>query len=116
MVQIEPVELPAHAKQALQRYQAEVDAESGYERRVEIADAKFKTYNRKSNSAFEQIKDTLDAMCSGARRCMYCEDSAADEIEHHRPKNLYPELAFAWENYLYACGPCNGPKNNRFAV
>jgi uncharacterized protein (TIGR02646 family) len=116
MVQIEPVELPAHAKQALQRYQAEVDAESEYERRVEIADVKFKAYNRKSNSVFEQIKDTLDAMCSGARRCMYCEDSAADEIEHHHPKNLYPELVFAWENYLYACGPCNGPKNNRFAV
>jgi hypothetical protein len=47
---------------------------------------------------------------------MYCEDSAADEVEHHRPKNLYPEHTFAWENYLYSCGPCNGPKNNRFAV
>lgn len=23
---------------------------------------------------------------------------------------------FAWENYLYACGPGNGPRNNRFAV
>jgi len=47
---------------------------------------------------------------------MYCEDSAADEVEHHRPKDLYPGHVFAWENYLYACGPCNGPKNNRFAV
>ncbi|HEY4117586.1 MAG TPA: hypothetical protein VGM56_07015 [Byssovorax sp.] len=32
------------------------------------------------------------------------------------PKDLYPELAFAWANYLYACGPCNGPKSNKFAV
>ena len=47
---------------------------------------------------------------------MYCEDSAADEVEHHRPKDLYPEHVFVWENYLYVCGPCNGPKNNRFAV
>jgi uncharacterized protein (TIGR02646 family) len=55
-------------------------------------------------------------MCSGAQRCCYCEDSAADEVEHIKPKDLYPEETFVWENYLYACGPCNGPKNNRFAV
>ncbi len=47
---------------------------------------------------------------------MYCEDAPADEIEHIRPKDLYPEVVFAWENYLYACGPCNGPKNNRFSI
>jgi hypothetical protein len=47
---------------------------------------------------------------------MYCEDSAADEVEHHRPKNLYPEHVFVWQNYLYACGPCNGPKKNQYAV
>ena len=33
-------------------------------------------------------------MCAGAKRCMYCEDSAADEVEHHLPKNLYPEFVF----------------------
>jgi uncharacterized protein (TIGR02646 family) len=58
----------------------------------------------------------LDAMCRGPRRCMYCEDAPADEIEHFKPKDLHPELAFAWSNYLYACGTCNSPKNNQFAV
>jgi hypothetical protein len=33
-----------------------------------------------------------------------------------RPKDLYPEQVFKWENYVYACGPCNGPKNSKFAV
>jgi hypothetical protein len=47
---------------------------------------------------------------------VYCEDSLADEIEHIRPKDLYPEQVFVWENYVFACGPCNGPKNNRFAI
>jgi hypothetical protein len=47
---------------------------------------------------------------------MYCEDAPADEVEHIRPKDLYPEVVFAWENDLYACGPCNGPKNNQFSV
>ena len=47
---------------------------------------------------------------------MYCEDSVADEVEHFRPKDLYPDAVFAWRNYLYACGPCNGGKSNRFSV
>jgi hypothetical protein len=47
---------------------------------------------------------------------MYCEDSVADEVEHFKPKAFYPELVFAWDNYLYACGPCNGGKNNRFPL
>lgn len=47
---------------------------------------------------------------------MYCEDSVADEVEHFRPKDLYPEVVFAWTNYFYACGPCNGPKNNQFSI
>ena len=55
-------------------------------------------------------------MCSGARRCVYCEDSVADEVEHVAPKDLYPEWVFSWGNYVYACGACNGPKNNRFGV
>jgi uncharacterized protein (TIGR02646 family) len=55
-------------------------------------------------------------MSRGARRCMYCEDSVADEVEHFRPKDFYPEMVFAWNNYLYACGPCNGGKNNRFPI
>jgi len=47
---------------------------------------------------------------------MCCEDSAADEVEHFRPKAFYPELTFVWINYLYACGPCNVAKSNRFAL
>src|SRR5262249_32568442 len=46
----------------------------------------------------------------------YCEDSVGDEVEHVRPKDLYPEAVFVWENYLYVCGPCNGGKLNRFLV
>jgi hypothetical protein len=35
-----------------------------------------------------------------------------DEAEHINPKDLYLERVFDWANYLYACGPCNGPKSN----
>ena len=38
------------------------------------------------------------------------------KFEHIKPKDLYPDLVFTWQNYIYACGPCNGPKNNKFRV
>ena len=36
--------------------------------------------------------------------------------QHFKPKDLYPEVAFVWRNYLYACGGCNGGKSYRFSV
>lgn len=36
---------------------------------------------------FADVRRVLDEMCSGPRRCGYCEDSCADEIEHIRPKD-----------------------------
>ncbi|MFP2908364.1 hypothetical protein ACLESD_25590 [Pyxidicoccus sp. 3LFB2] len=93
-----------------------MDSQPDYAARVVRAKERFAALNKKSNRTFERVKATLTKMCSGARRCAYCEDSFADEVEHIRPKALYPELVFAWTNYLYACGPCNGPKNNHFAV
>ncbi|MFN0201989.1 MAG: aminoglycoside phosphotransferase [Bacteroidia bacterium] len=72
--------------------------------------------NKSRRVIFTEVKNKLTEMCQGAKRCSYCEDSAADEIEHFLPKNLYPNKAFVWENYLYACGTCNGPKQNSIAL
>ena len=55
-------------------------------------------------------------MCSGAQRCIYCEDSVGDEVEHIRPKDLYPCTVFVWTNFVYACGRCNVSKSNKFAI
>jgi hypothetical protein len=55
-------------------------------------------------------------MCPGAMRCVYCEDSALDQVEHIAPKDWFPELVFVWDNYVYACGPCNRWKSDNFAV
>lgn len=82
--------------------------------RVSKADEMFT--NRKRNKTFDAIKKCLNEMSPGFERCVYCEDSKGDEIEHIYPKNLYPEKCFDWENYVYACGTCNSPKNNKFAI
>ncbi|WP_205525408.1 hypothetical protein [Pyxidicoccus trucidator] len=116
MIKLPDIPLPTTAARQLMSWQAEVDALASHTARVEAAKRIFKQRNTPRNRTFAEVRRQLTAMCSGAQRCGYCEDSAADEVEHIRPKDLYPELVFAWRNYLYACGPCNGPKNNQFAV
>jgi uncharacterized protein (TIGR02646 family) len=116
MIQLPHVELHADALAALRRYQAEVDAVDDFAARVKHAAESFSSRNRPEQKTFAAVKAALAKMCCGARRCAYCEDSAADEVEHIRPKSRYPEAVFVWPNYLYACGPCNGAKSNRFAI
>ncbi|HEY0190396.1 MAG TPA: hypothetical protein VGC42_04690 [Kofleriaceae bacterium] len=116
MIQLPDVALSAIAADGLRSLQAVVDAAGDYPARVAEGKRLFEARNRRGNAIFDEVKRALDRMCSGARRCAYCEDSAADEVEHVRPKDLYPEVVFAWANYVYACGPCNGPKGAHFAV
>ncbi|MFK3690808.1 hypothetical protein ACI2J4_11045 [Agrobacterium tumefaciens] len=118
MLQIAERDLPATASGVLARLQTLVDAGPGYPDRVALAKKQWddKTGTNAKAAAFQSVRSTLDKMCVGPRRCAYCEDSLADEIEHILPKDLFPQNAFRWSNYLYACGPCNGPKSNRYGV
>lgn len=108
-------DVPPNAKTlgALDKLQQQVDAEGDFPARAARAAS---TWKRKPRGAFHEVKACLRAMCAGVARCNYCEDSLGDEIEHIWPKSLFPERAFVWSNYCLACGPCNGPKSNRFAV
>lgn len=116
MLHLQDPGLNAKTMLGLAGYQAEVDAAGDYPAQVAAGKELFPKYNRKSNPVFRVVRDQLAAMSPGARRCGYCEDSAAGEVEHIAPKNLYPEKTFAWENYLYACGPCNRGKGGRYPV
>jgi uncharacterized protein (TIGR02646 family) len=116
MIRIPNAVLPVGTQTALARYQQEINAILDYENRVRSAKENFSRYNNPQNKTFKIVRATLTDLCCGARRCMYCEDSCADEVEHFKPKDLYPEYVFVWENYLYSCGRCNVPKNNKFAI
>lgn len=109
----QPLNLTAADIAALQALQAQVDATPGYAAQVVLAAERWATKNR---ALFQRVRDQLELLSPGARRCGYCEDSLADEIEHVRPKSWFPGQAFQPENYLFACGPCNGPKSNDYAV
>jgi len=113
MTPLPRVALSASDQEALRRRQQRVNEAGTYAQKIAAAKQSFAA---KPRALFGRVRTRLRAMCSGNARCVYCEDSLADEIEHIRPKDLYPEQAFAWENYVFACGPCNGPKNNRFAI
>lgn len=108
--------LPKGTLLHLQKYQSDVDALPTFSARVEKAKVDFKKYNTTNNSTFKVIRAYLAKMSGDTIRCHYCEDSNANQIEHFYPKNFYPEKCFVWENYCYACGPCNQPKSNSFAI
>ena len=108
--------LPTDTQAKLTELQRGVDRAGSYARRVARAKAAFSQRNKKTDPTFQVVRATLAAMCAGPRRCMYCEDSVADEVEHLAPKNLYPERVFDWLNYCYACGPCNGPKGSSWPL
>jgi len=116
MIQLTVLPLDNGFATHLRQWQSEIDNMSGYADRVAHGKSRFSARNTSSNATFTHVKAVLTRMCQGARRCAYCEDSVADEVEHIKPKDLYPEAVFSWDNYLYACGPCNGPKNNKFAI
>lgn len=114
MIRLCHIELSAPALEVLAGYQSELDAIPSFGDRVATAKTMFS--NRKSNKTFDEVRCKLTEMCSGAQRCAYCEDSCGDEVEHIKPKDAYPEVTFIWDNYLYACGQCNGRKNNHWAI
>lgn len=118
MIRTPKVALAGAASARLRALQAQVDAAPTFAARRALAKRKWdgKTGTAAGRATFDAVKEALNRMCCGARRCTYCEDSCADEIEHMRPKAFHPEHAFRWSNYVYACGRCNGPKGEQTGV
>ena len=116
MLHLDDPGLGATTARGLRDYQCEVDNAGSYPKQVAVGKCLFKRYNRQTDRVFKVVRKRLAYMCAGARRCGYCEDSVGDEVEHIKPKDLYPERVFVWENYLLACGQCNLTKSNRFSV
>lgn len=64
------------------------------------------------------IKEKLFA--SSYNKCAFCEakpgESGNIEVEHFKPKSLYPDFAFEWKNLLPVCRKCNDSKSNHDTV
>jgi len=62
------------------------------------------------------VKDALDGMSYG--NCAYCESkinaSRSAQVEHFKPKSLFPTLTYDWDNYFLSCNGCNGTKLDKW--
>lgn len=117
MIELRKDVIPSEANlKKLKQLQSEIDKLTTFAEKSSKAKEMFPIKNTKANKVFQEIKKCLTQMCNSTRRCVYCECSLGDEVEHIYPKDLFPEKCFEWNNYVYACGPCNGPKNNKFAL
>lgn len=45
---------------------------------------------------------------------MFCSGSESSQVEHFRPKEVFPALAMTWSNFLWVCGLCNNQKGIKF--
>ncbi|HEY3368272.1 MAG TPA: hypothetical protein VGK74_24735 [Symbiobacteriaceae bacterium] len=57
----------------------------------------------------QRINRALQYQC--VSRCVYCERSEFETIDHYRPKQQFPATAFAWPNFNGACWTCNRDKS-----
>lgn len=113
MIKLKDVVLSPAGMTDLARYQTKVTSKSGYADQVAEAQRLWKS----KPVVFDEVRKKLAEMRPKTRRCFYCEDSRATDIEHFRPKTLYPESTFEWGNYLFACSSCNSAyKGEKFAV
>ncbi len=116
MLQLTDKPLSAAAISRLKQYQDAVDAKATFPEKAAEGKKLFSVHNKKTDVAFKEVRKNLAEMSGGTIRCNYCEDSNANQVEHIYPKNYYPERCFSWDNYCYACGPCNQPKSDKFAI
>lgn len=76
-----------------------------------------KASSQAGQDAFTDVKTTLISMSVGVGICVYCETNEGADIEHIFPKKIYPEKAFSWDNYVWACKNCNTKyKSDNFKV
>ena len=70
--------------------------------------------NARKTMWFAPVVTKLKKLSGPGQRCMFCSGSEASDVEHYRPKAVYPSLAMTWENYIWSCAPCNRSKLDKF--
>lgn len=63
------------------------------------------------------LKLRYQVLKSFGARCQCCgatkDDGVRIDVDHIKPRSLYPELALDFANLQVLCGPCNLGKSNR---
>lgn len=103
---------PAYCSESLRRVliekQVKLDAD------MSEVDKMWKAFTK--TVAYENLCDCLAEPLGLRRRCAYCSDSRAADVEHFWPKKPYPSMAFDFQNLLFICPECNRKKTSRFPL
>jgi uncharacterized protein (TIGR02646 family) len=70
----------------------------------------------KAPGKLKAVVTTLQTMMGPRQRCMYCLDSHGSDIDHFRPKAIYPKRMYVWSNLLLCCTECGRFKSNKFPM
>ena len=63
---------------------------------------------------FAPVIASLKLLAGIGERCMLCSGSESSDVEHFKPKAVFPLNAMRWDNFLWSCGICNRNKGNKF--
>jgi uncharacterized protein (TIGR02646 family) len=110
MKRIQRADLPKDAERYLHKRQQAADQKNRQQKLDTTADWK----NARQTKSMGTVLATLHAMVGKRQRCMYCMDSHGSDIEHFRPKAVYPERMYHWPNLLLCCTHCGRLKGNLF--
>ncbi len=100
-------------------------AQSYLSKRQLVADEKQKNGNlnilddwksARQTKPLKAVVATLQTMMGPRQRCMYCLDSHGADLEHFRPKAVYPKRMYHWPNLLLCCTECGRFKGNKFPM
>lgn len=115
MIRYSPPDLSETTRDALSQLSSMVTLRPNRKTRSVTATRLFSA--KRPASAFAEIRLALASVAPHVEACYYCERDRHRDIDHIYPKSLWPELAFDWENYAYACAICNqDAKRAKFAV
>lgn len=65
-----------------------------------------------SDNCWQGFRNDLQAAFSGL--CGYCEELCPGEIDHFQPKRRFPQLVYAWSNWIFSCHRCNQLKGDKW--
>ncbi len=112
MRRIQRTALPAAAQSYLSQRQQAVNAK----RKKGPLDIENDWKSARQTRKLKTVVTTLQAMAGARQRCMYCLDSHGSDIEHFRPKAVYPGRMYEWPNLLLCCTECGRFKGNQFPL
>jgi len=111
MMKLERPETPDFLKQNFKKWGKEFAA-----RRRENPRFSFNWKAIKGKRVNELLREFLIRMTSC--HCSFCDsypsERIGETIEHFRPKDKYPLLAYVWHNLFLCCHICQSKKGNRF--